>query len=992
MLPAMWSVADLRKISESLAGAIINTLRPVLAYVDFSGAGGGAPVLALATRDEPPPALRDRIGQAARAFIRTHDPEEVFQFDDPDHPTPLRVTARPIGFGGEHGVIAVAFDDPSAPTRAHQTLLQICAAQANCAVQSATILRNLRASEDQVREANAELAGHVAELQRINDEMRSARLAALNVMEDAVEARRRVEALNLDLRREASERRRAEEALRESEQRFRTMADTAPAIIWVTEPDGECSFLSKSWRDYTGQSEPESLGRGWLSAIYIGDRHHAWETFLAANRSHTPFHLDYRLRRADGEFRWVSCAGHPRFDQQGRFAGFIGSVFDVHERKRIEERDQFLVFLDDAVRPLTEPDEIPAAAARLLGQRLRVNRCAYAEVGPDQDAFTVVGDHTRGAESFVGSYNTSDFGEDCRRSLRDGETFIVEDAESDPQCAGVREAYAAAQIRAVICAPLLKSGRLVATMAVHSTEARRWRPEEAELVRAVAARCWESIERARVARSLRESEERFRTLADNISQFAWMADENWWIFWYNQRWYDYTGTTFEQMQGWGWTAVHHPDHVDRVVESVKQAWRTGEPWEQTFPLRSRDGEYRWFLSRAHPIRDASGRVVRWFGTNTDITERLAIEAELEQHKAELEKRVEERTRELSETYRRLRLSERLAMMGTLSAGLGHDMANLLLPVRVRLESLSHEDLSEQAREDLNAIGVSAEYLRRLANGLRLLALDPDRAPQGEATDLASWWEDARGVLHSVLPRTVSLEADLAAADRPVHISRPALTQIVFNLVQNAGDAMRDRPSGSVVVRARTERDRVLLSVSDDGPGMSAEVQARCMEPFFTTKTRGISTGLGLVLVYGLTRDAGGSVQLESELGKGTTFTIRLPLQEQQPRTDSQTRQAVLLRVRDDRIRSFLTGELRSLGFDAVSTRNSRAPAFSILDDPRDLDAQPESSPVILLAPTGLRRTNLIALGDRPGIPAIRQALREQARACRADAGREAQPT
>ncbi len=125
------------------------------------------------------------------------------------------------------------------------------------------------------------------------------------------------------------------------------------------------------------------------------------------------------------------------------------------------------------------------------------------------------------------------------------------------------------------------------------------------------------------ARAQRESESRFRTLADNIAQFAWMADETGSIFWYNKRWFDYTGTTLDEMKGWGWRKVHHPNHVERVVEKISRHFETGEVWEDTFPLRGRDGNYRWFLSRAMPIRDENDKVVRWFGTNTDITEHLA---------------------------------------------------------------------------------------------------------------------------------------------------------------------------------------------------------------------------------------------------------------------------------------------------------------------------------------------------------------------------------
>ncbi len=121
-------------------------------------------------------------------------------------------------------------------------------------------------------------------------------------------------------------------------------------------------------------------------------------------------------------------------------------------------------------------------------------------------------------------------------------------------------------------------------------------------------------------RRLQESEERFRMLADNMAQLAWIARPDGHIFWYNKRWYDFTGTTLAQMEGWGWRSVHHPDHVDRVVRSFRESLEAAQDWEDTFPMRGADGRYRWFLSRALPIRDAAGQVSWWFGTNTDITE------------------------------------------------------------------------------------------------------------------------------------------------------------------------------------------------------------------------------------------------------------------------------------------------------------------------------------------------------------------------------------
>lgn len=120
--------------------------------------------------------------------------------------------------------------------------------------------------------------------------------------------------------------------------------------------------------------------------------------------------------------------------------------------------------------------------------------------------------------------------------------------------------------------------------------------------------------------------ELWKLLADNLPQLAWVAHADGAIFWYNRRWFDYTGTTLEEMRGWGWKAVHHPDEVARVEERFRAALALGEPWEDIFPLRSRGGEYRQFLSRAQPLRDGEGRITHWFGTNTDISDQLAAEA------------------------------------------------------------------------------------------------------------------------------------------------------------------------------------------------------------------------------------------------------------------------------------------------------------------------------------------------------------------------------
>ena len=155
--------------------------------------------------------------------------------------------------------------------------------------------------------------------------------------------------------------------------------------------------------------------------------------------------------------------------------------------------------------------------------------------------------------------------------------------------------------------------------------------------------CTDIEDQKRHEQALKEREQEFTTLADSIPQLAWIAHPDGNIYWYNQRWYDYTGSNLEEMRGWGWEKVHHPDHVQRVVETARLAWPAGQPWELTFPLRGHEGRYRWFLTRIVPLRNEQGEVLRWFGTNTDVTAMRELQEQLETAYSDLEAKVMFRT-------------------------------------------------------------------------------------------------------------------------------------------------------------------------------------------------------------------------------------------------------------------------------------------------------------------------------------------------------------
>lgn len=238
---------------------------------------------------------------------------------------------------------------------------------------------------------------------------------------------------------------------------------------------------------------------------------------------------------------------------------------------------------------------------------------------------------------------------------------------------------------------------------------------------------------------------------------------------------------------------------------------------------------------------------------------------------------------------RLRTAERLAAIGTLAAGLGHDMNNVLLPVRARLNALSAAGESgamrTSERRHTAAITRSIAYLQQLADGLHYLAMDPDAGDIDQAsTDLHRWWRKAGALLSKSVAKNVKLTASIPVGLPPVGVAPHKLTQALLNLLVNAGEAISSsgfRRKGRIEVWARAAKDSavgpcVKLGVTDNGRGMSAEVRAHALDMFFTTKPRGLGTGLGLPLVRKTAEQVGGVVQIESKEGKGAKVSLVLP--------------------------------------------------------------------------------------------------------------------
>ena len=229
----------------------------------------------------------------------------------------------------------------------------------------------------------------------------------------------------------------------------------------------------------------------------------------------------------------------------------------------------------------------------------------------------------------------------CCHAVATRHPIVVRDIAADEKWSAIQDFAAELGLRACWSTPIFSSdGKVLGTFAHYYREPRDPSPADERLATLLAHSAGLAIERSRSEAALRASEARFRELADNISQFAWTADYAGSMYWFNQRWYDYTGTTLAEVEGWKWRKVHHPDHVDRVVDGLHNSFATGTPWEDTFPLRGKDGKYCWFLSRARPIRDEAGNLVRWFGTHTDVTRQIEAERALRELNETLEHRVQ----------------------------------------------------------------------------------------------------------------------------------------------------------------------------------------------------------------------------------------------------------------------------------------------------------------------------------------------------------------
>jgi len=490
--------------------------------------------------------------------------------------------------------------------------------------------------------------------------------------------------------------------------------------------------------------------------------------------------------------------------------------------------------------------------------------------------------------------------------------------------------------------------------------------------------------------ALRASEERFRMLAESLPQLVWTCLPDGRVDYLSRQWLDYTGMSeAEPLDSQRLKQVIHPGDLEATTASWAAAAEGRAPYDLEHRIRAADGSYRWFKTRGTPVMDAAGQTIKWFGSCTDIQDIVEARDTLARSREQLEVMVEERTRELAATNVRLRTeigarelaqtalvqAQKMEAVGQLTGGIAHDFNNLLTAVSGSLELLEASTLEEKSLRLLHTAQRGASRGAKLTQSL--LAFARKQHLELVPADLNSVIAEMSEMLHRSIGASIDIRLSPASELWPVLIDVNQIESALLNIAINARDAM---PQGGTLLIETANidagsdelpdemagRDCVLVSLRDTGTGMGPEVIEHAFEPFFTTKEIGRGTGLGLSMVFGVVRQSGGAVHIDSRIREGTAVQIYLPRTTEAavPRSGRPTQPkpaggAHILVVDDDPdVRWVIAECLRGIGHEVTEARNGGS-ALTILERGDQFDLL-----VMDLAMPGLSGAETVRLARR----------------------------
>jgi PAS domain S-box-containing protein len=620
----------------------------------------------------------------------------------------------------------------------------------------------------------------------------------------------------------------SEAALRDSREALRLAMQSGRMAAWTRDLAGAKTWWSPEVEQLTGWPAA-ALGADdgfFLQRVHPDDREAVRQALEPAQLPQQDVALEFRVRHADGGWRWLDCRGRLQDDPgEGESAHLFGVLVDITERRDSEQ----------AVARILESITDGFFAVDAEWRFTYVNREAERLL-------------QRSRAELLGRNLWAEFPE----ALGSAFQREYERAQVEQRTASFEEYYPQLGIWVEVRA-FPNAGGL--SVYFHDVTARRKAQEE-----------------------LRQSEESYRVLADMIPQHIWVTEGNGYHYYFSRSWYEYTGTAPGESDGENWLAMLHPDDREHTLRAWHHSLATGEPYRVEYRFRGADGQYRWFIGQAAPLRSSEGRIVRWFGTLTDISERKENEAERERLLAS------EREARAEADRRRAQLERVTESRARLMRGFSHDLRS----------PLAAADMSAALLEDGRAFGPLAdrqrESVRRIRRGIRTSLhliddlLELARAEAGQI-DLERTVVDVGEVAHEIAEEfqaqaaSVGLELEVRVPNGVLaEADRMRTRQIIANLVSNA---IKYAPRGRATIQADPastgEGGRIAVSVVDTGPGIPEDKRELIFEEY-TRLDPGAQqgSGIGLAISRRIARLMGGELTMDSELGRGCIFTLWLP--------------------------------------------------------------------------------------------------------------------
>lgn len=719
-----------------------------------------------------------------------------------------------------------------------------------------------------------------------------------------------------------SDRRRREyvTAMEESERRFRMLAENVPGVIYLCRNDERYTMLhlNEAVEELTGYPREDFLNDrvSFVELYHPEDAAGVPEQVQAALAARRPFELKYRLRRRDGQWRWVEEVGVGVFGDEGLeyLEGYISDVTDreLAEAELKKQRNYLrqvvdlnpsFIFAKDRQGRFTLANAALADAYGTTIENLIGKTDADFNANPEQVQHFLEDDlrvmNSRKPLVIPEEVVTEASGRS--RWFKTFKTPIIDESGQANQVLGV-----AMDITDLKQAEMIKAGRNRVLERMNAGA-----PLE-DVLETLAEACAEIDPSQCTLITLRNGangnlelaasaglDPPMRIALSNLVQDTQMSDCR------------------ESMDTGSQVVIENMADVEPAPTCVQGLRSAGFRSMWIEPMHSEDGRSLGALVMLGRTPGRPDQMHEEVMRSTAQIGGIAIQRKLAED-------------DLRDSQERLRSADRLASIGTLTAGLGHDMNNVLFPLRCRLDAVDWSRLSPESQGILISVRDAVTYLQQLSDGLRLLAADPnDPEASHAATDLDQWWSQVSPLIRGALREGMRLEEGLTRGLPAIRVQPHRLTQAVLNLVVNAVEATRDSSPIELSARRVPGNDAIEIAVRDQGSGMTEEVRLRVLEPFYTTKRRGISTGLGLSLVHGVMKSAGGTVDIDSAPEQGTTVRLRFPRAKACERDAGAPDRRAVVTVRDARTSGWVTSLLSAMGFTVRRDINGELPSADV---------------------------------------------------------------